>query len=69
MGGGMVNKLRTELLALGYRRSEVDGLLREVRKRQNPDRLTPAAQKMLSITLQEMLDFSRAIKYRKKQVK
>jgi len=62
-----VDRLRTELLALGYRRGEVDGLLREVRKKQDPDRLPPAAQKMLCITLQERLDVSRAANYRKKQ--
>jgi len=64
-----MNKLRGELLALGYGRGEVDDLLPEIRKRKETERLSPFQQKMLSITMQEMLDFSRAVNYQKKRLK
>lgn len=64
-----MNKFRSELLDLGYGRDEVDNLLEEIRKQRDIGRLTPIQQKMLIITMQEMLDFSRAANYRKKHVK
>ncbi|MDA8337178.1 MAG: hypothetical protein M0Z41_19685 [Peptococcaceae bacterium] len=64
-----MDKLRSGLLGLGYGRGEVDDLLVEIRKRRDTDSLSPFQQRMLFITMQEMLDFSRAANYRKRHAK
>lgn len=64
-----MDKLRGELLALGYGRTEVDSLLEEIGKRRNTKQLSPLQKKMLFVTLQEMLEMSRAAKYRERRVK